>query len=257
MTSGLTVRPLAGRTALVTGGGRGVGAHIAELFAAAGARLALAGRSAESLRKVADHLPDGAETVVADLSAPGAARTLFDTAVARLGRIDILVNNAGAENFTSSHELTEAEADDLWRLNTRSPLLLAGLAAAHMAANGGGSIVNLSSVIGSERSIANQSLYATTKGGVDAMTRSLAAEWGPKGVRVNAVRPAVTRTDMAAAVFSDPAFTQAMTAQYALGRLGEPGDIAQAVLFFAGPASSFVTGQTLSVDGGWISALVH
>ncbi|MGC5311430.1 SDR family NAD(P)-dependent oxidoreductase [Micromonospora zamorensis] len=257
MNQGLPSHPLAGRTALITGGGRGIGASTATLLATAGARLALVGRSAESLHAVADTLPEGAEVIVADLAEAGAVERVLDTAVSRLGRLDILVNNAGAENFAASNELTEEEADALWRLNTRTPLLLGGRAAAHMAAHGGGSIINLSSVIGSERSIANQSLYAATKGGVDALTRALAAEWGPKGVRVNAVRPAMTRTDMSAIVFADPTLKKQMTTQYALGRLGEPEDLAQAVLFFATPASSYITGQTLSVDGGWSSTLVH
>ncbi|QYN23407.1 SDR family NAD(P)-dependent oxidoreductase [Amycolatopsis sp. DSM 110486] len=136
-------------------------------------------------------------------------------------------------------------------------MLLAGRAAAHMAEHGGGSIVNISSAIGSDRAIAGQTLYAVTKGAVDSLTRALAAEWGPKGVRVNAVRPAVTRSDMSAAVFANPELQAMLTAQYALSRLGEPEDIAEAILFFASPASSFVTGQVLSVDGGWGAALVH
>ncbi|MEV1154785.1 SDR family oxidoreductase [Micromonospora chokoriensis] len=257
MNEGLPIHPLAGRTALITGGGRGVGASVARLFATAGARLALTGRSEESLRKVADSLQDGAVIIPSDLSRDGETERLFDATLARLGQLDILVNNVGALNFTQSQKLTEAEADGLWRLNARSPLILAGRAAEHMASRGGGSIVNLSSVIGSERAIANQTLYGATKAAVDGMTLAMAAEWGPKGVRVNAVRPAVTNTDMSAPIFADPEWKNTLTAQYALGRLGEPEDIAQAVLFFASPASSFVTGQLLSVDGGWISTLVH
>ncbi|GII54321.1 gluconate 5-dehydrogenase [Planotetraspora thailandica] len=257
---GLPTHPLAGRTALVTGGGRGIGASVAALLARSGARLALVGRDEKSLAAVARTLSgDAGDTVTipADLSRPEAPAEVMDIAIRRLGRVDVLVNCAGAENFTPSHELTPQEADALWALNCRAPLLLGGRAAAHMAANGGGSIVNISSVVGSERSMPNQSLYAATKGGVDAVTRSLAAGWGPKGVRVNAVRPAVTRSDMSAAIFADSQWEKALSAQYALGRLGEPEDIAQAVLFFATDASSYVTGQTLSVDGGWISTLVH
>lgn len=260
VSEGLPARPLEGRTAVITGGGRGIGASVAALLARAGARVALVGRHEETLSAVAAGLPgqaDGAVVIPLDLTAPDSPRQVMETAVDRLGRVDILVNAAGAENFTASHELTAEEADELWALNLRTPLLLAGRAAAHMASNGGGSIVNISSDIGSERSISHQSLYSATKGGVDAITRALAAEWGGSNVRVNAVRPAVTRTDMSAAVFADAQLEKTLTAQYALGRLGEPDDIADAVLFFASPASSFVTGQTLSVDGGWISALVH
>jgi NAD(P)-dependent dehydrogenase (short-subunit alcohol dehydrogenase family) len=257
VNQGLSPFPLAGKTAVVTGGGRGVGATTASLLARAGARIALVGRSEESLRATAEELPGGTEVIVADLTDPDAPATVFQAAVERLGRIDVLVNNAAAENFTAADALTTREADDLWALNTRAPMLLAGLAAAHMAANGGGSIVNLGSVIGSERSIPNQVLYSVTKGGIDGLTRALAAEWGPRGVRVNSVRPAVTRSDMSAAIFDNPELEKALTAQYALGRMGEQDDIAEAVLFFAGPASSFVTGQALSVDGGWITTLVH
>ncbi|MFD8613111.1 SDR family NAD(P)-dependent oxidoreductase [Streptomyces sp. NPDC059631] len=250
---GLPARPLEGSVAVVTGGGRGIGAAVAALLARAGARLALVGRTEETLARTAGELPPGTATVVADLSRPEAPAEVMGTVLDRFGRVDVLVNNAGAENFTASHELTPAEADGLWALNARTPLLLGGLAAAHMAARGGGSIVNVSSDIGSVRSIPNQSLYAATKGAVDAVTRSLAAEWGDRGVRVNAVRPAVTDTDMSAAVFADPGLERALTAQYALGRMGRPQDIAEAVLFFASPASSFVTGQILSVDGGWLA----
>jgi NAD(P)-dependent dehydrogenase (short-subunit alcohol dehydrogenase family) len=257
VNSGLSPFPLAGKTAVVTGGGRGIGASIATLLSRAGAQVALVGRSEESLRATAADLPKETEVIVADLTDSGAPEAVFQAAVERLGRIDVLVNNAAAENFTAANELTAQEADDLWALNTRAPMLLAGLAAAHMAGNGGGSIINIGSVIGSERSIANQVLYSVTKGGIDGLTRALAAEWGPRGVRVNAVRPAVTRTDMSAAIFTNPDLEHALTTQYALGRMGEPEDIAEAVLFFATPASSFVTGQTLSVDGGWISTLVH
>jgi NAD(P)-dependent dehydrogenase (short-subunit alcohol dehydrogenase family) len=254
---GLPARPLAGKTAVVTGGGRGIGVSIATLLARAGARVALVGRGEDSLRAVAEKLPEDTEVIVADLSQPDAPAAVMDAAIRQLGRVDVLVNNAGAINFAASHELTPQEADELWALNGRALLLLGGKAAAHMASIGGGSIVNLSSVVGSERSMPNQSLYAATKGAVDAITRSLAAEWGSKGVRVNAVRPAMTRSDMSAVIFADPEIVKSLSAQYALGRLGEPEDIAQAVLFFATAASSFVTGQTLSVDGGWISTLVH
>lgn len=251
---GLPSRPLEGRTAVVTGGGRGIGASVAVLLARAGARLALVGRREESLLRTARELPGGAETIPVDLSMPEAPELVVETAIRRLGRVDVLVNNAAAENFTASHELTVAEADELWALNTRAPLLLGGRAAEHMASLGGGSIVNVSSDIGSLRGMPGQSLYAATKGGLDGVTRSLAAEWGPGGVRVNAVRPAVINTDMSAAVRADPELHTALSSQYPLGRLGEPEEVAQAVLFFASPASSYVTGQILSVDGGWLAA---
>src|SRR5262249_25287972 len=109
----------------------------------------------------------------------------------------------------------------------------------------------VTSAVGSDRSMAGVSLYATTKGAVDALTLALAAEWGASNVRVNAVRPAVARTDFSAAITTNPALEELLTKEYALGRFGEPEDLARAILSSAGPASSYVTGQLLGVDGGW------
>ncbi|MFE3168971.1 SDR family NAD(P)-dependent oxidoreductase [Streptomyces sp. NPDC059224] len=249
---GLPTRPLAGKTAVITGGGRGIGASTALLLARAGARLALVGRREESMKALADSLPGATVVIPADLSRPEAPEEVWEALIAQLGQVDVLVNNAGQlGSFTPAQDMTAEEADALWALNTRAPLLLGAKAAAHMASIGGGSIVNVTSAVGSDRSMANVSLYATTKGAVDALTLALAAEWGAANVRVNAVRPAVARTDFSRAVTENPALEEMLTKEYVLGRLGEPEDIAQAILFFASPASSYVTGQLLSVDGGW------
>ncbi|WP_330294154.1 SDR family oxidoreductase [Streptomyces griseorubiginosus] len=249
---GLPTHPLAGKTAVVTGGGRGIGASTALLLARAGARLALVGRREESMKALADSLPDTTVVIPADLSRPEAPEAVWEALIAQLGQVDVLVNNAGQlGSLTPAQDMTAEEADALWALNTRAPLLLGAKAAAHMASVGGGSIVNVTSAVGSDRSMANVSLYATTKGAVDALTLALAAEWGTANVRVNAVRPAVARTDFSRAVTENPALEEVLTKEYVLGRLGEPEDIAQAILFFASPASSYVTGQLLSVDGGW------
>jgi NAD(P)-dependent dehydrogenase (short-subunit alcohol dehydrogenase family) len=236
---------------VVTGGGRGIGAWTAALLSRAGAKLALVGRDVVSLNEVADGLPRGTVVVPADLSLPEAPDVVMEALVRQLGQVDVLVNNAGAGRQTFSQDLTVAEADSLWALNARAPLLLGAKAAAHMAETGGGSIVNVSSAVGSDRGMANVSLYATTKGAVDALTLALAAEWGPSGVRVNAVRPGVVRTDFSAGITGNPALTEMLSKEYVLKRFGNPEDVAQAILFFASPASSYITGQLLSVDGGW------
>jgi NAD(P)-dependent dehydrogenase (short-subunit alcohol dehydrogenase family) len=252
---GLPAHPLTGKTAVITGGGRGIGASTALLLACAGARIALVGRREESLKTVADSLPGTTVVIPADLSRPEAPEEVWEALIAQLGQVDVLVNNAGQlGSLTPVQDMTAEEADALWALNTRAPLLLGAKAAAHMASVGGGSIVNVTSAVGSDRSMANVSLYATTKGAVDALTLALAAEWGTANVRVNAVRPAVARTDFSRAITENPALEEMLTKEYVLGRLGEPEDIAQAILFFASPASSYVTGQLLSVDGGWGSA---
>ncbi|MEV4346288.1 SDR family oxidoreductase [Actinoplanes sp. NPDC049596] len=248
----LPSRPLAGRTAVITGGGRGIGHSTAVLLARAGARVALVGRRIESLRATADSLPADTVVVPADLSEPDAADRVTTALLQRLERVEVLVNNAGeAGSFTPTPDLPAAEADALWALNVRAPLLLGSKMAAHMAAAGGGSIVNVSSAVGSDRSMAGVTLYATTKGAVDALTLAMAAEWGSRNVRVNAVRPGLVHTDFSASITGNTALVQTLTKEYVLGRLSEPEDVAQAILFFAGPAGAYLTGQLLNVDGGW------
>jgi NAD(P)-dependent dehydrogenase (short-subunit alcohol dehydrogenase family) len=247
----LSAEPLTGRTAVVTGGGRGIGAGISALLARAGARVALVGRDEQTLKATADQLPHDPLVVPIDLTAPDAADAVLSAVLDAFGRLDVLVNNAGGANYTPSQQLTAAEVDTLLTLNVRTPLLLAAKAAATMASTGGGSIVNISSVIG-EHGLPGSSLYGASKSGVDGVTRALAAEWGPHGVRVNAIRPGVTRSDMSGIIFSDPQVVSKMAAaDYPLRRLGEPEDIANGVLFLASDASSFVTGQIIAIDGGW------
>jgi NAD(P)-dependent dehydrogenase (short-subunit alcohol dehydrogenase family) len=247
----LSPQPLTGKTAVITGGGRGIGAAISALLARAGARVALVGRDEQTLKAQADQLPHDPLVVPTDLSAPDAADTVLTAVLDAFGGLDVLVNNAGGANYTPSQQLTAAEVDALLTLNVRTPLLLGAKAAAAMASTGGGSIINISSVIG-EHGLPGSSLYGTTKTGVDGITRALAAEWGPQGVRVNAIRPGVTRSDMSGIIFDNPEIASTMAAaDYPLRRLGEPDDIAKGVLFLASDASSFVTGQILAIDGGW------
>lgn len=168
-----------------------------------------------------------------------------------LGRLDVLVNNAGLAHGGPSDELTPADLDAVLALNVRAPLLLAGAAAALMAANEeGGSIVSISSAL-ARLGIPQNAVYAASKGAVEGATRSLAAEWGPAGVRVNAVRPAVTRSDMAAPLIDHPGMVETYLRRVPLGSVGEAEDIAAAVQFLATAEAGYVTGQVLDVDGGW------
>ncbi|MDQ8045528.1 MAG: SDR family NAD(P)-dependent oxidoreductase [Solirubrobacteraceae bacterium] len=241
--------PLAGRTAVVTGAGRGLGAAIARRLAHAGARVVLVGRTASTLRAIADELDGDPLVVVADLAEADAAQRVFEAAVDGTGRLDVLVNNAG-RSHNARAPLTAEEIDDVVALNLRAPLQLATLAADHMARNGGGSIVTVSSSL-ALLGTAGSGLYAATKGGVEAATRSLAAQWGPNGVRVNAVRPAITRSDMSAAVLEDADVMADYLREVPLGEIGEPEDIAALVQFLATDESAYVTGQVLDADGGW------
>lgn len=240
---------LTGRTVLVTGGGRGLGAVISERMARAGARVALTGRDEATLSAWAGRLPGESMVVAADLSQPDAPAQVLEQVLERFGALDVLVNNAAVAPFGPSHELTAADVDAVLALNVRAPLLLASAAAAHMAGRGGGSIVNISSGLGDIGS-AGSSLYGTSKGAVDAMTRSLAAEWGPAGVRVNAVRVGLVRSDSTAFLVGNDELRGRYEQRVPLRRLGEAEDVAEAVAFLGSAAAAYVTGQSLNLDGG-------
>ncbi|MFE4628757.1 SDR family NAD(P)-dependent oxidoreductase [Streptomyces mirabilis] len=250
MSTPLSPTPLSGKTALVTGAGRGLGAAVAQLLSHAGAQVVLVGRTEATLKAAAASLPGETLVVPADLSSPDAPAQVLGQAIAVFGSVDILVNNAGVGHGAGSDELSSTDIDQVLALNLKATLLLAGAAAAHMAGNGGGSIISISSAL-SALGTPRASLYAASKGGVDAATRALAAEWGPHQVRVNAIRPAVTRSDMARSLIENEAMVTTYLKRVPMGRVGEAEDVARAALFFASPDSSYITGQILDVDGGW------
>lgn len=241
---------LTGRTALITGASRGIGAAVAQRLSAAGAHVVLAARDAAALEGLAGDLPGEATVVAADLSRPDMPLELLDAATEVSDRLDVLVNNAGISGNVPSDQLTPAMLDELLAVNVRSVLLLAGHGAARMAAAGGGSIVNVSSTVAAS-GVPWASAYSATKGALDAMTRSLAAEWGAQGVRVNAVRPGITRTDMTGQLLTLPGFSDFYDTQTPIGRIGEPEEVAALVAFLASDLSAYITGQAITIDGGW------
>jgi NAD(P)-dependent dehydrogenase (short-subunit alcohol dehydrogenase family) len=246
---------LEGRKVLVTGASRGIGAACAAALGAAGARVAVAARDAERLKVVADQIGPTAVGLPTDLSRRGAAATLVTEATEALGGLDVLVNNAGVTLLKPTSECTEDDLEPLYALNQRAALLLAGHAAALMASSGGGSIINMSSAA-SRTGVARQASYAATKGAVDAMTRSLAAEWGPHGVRVNAVNPGIIATDMWEQGLAVPAIAEHVIGLIPLRRVGAADDVADVVVFLASDAARYVTAQTIGVDGGAIDTIV-
>ena len=240
---------LDGRTALVTGASRGIGAAIARALDAAGARVALAARSRDGLEAVAGGLANDPVVLMTDLVDAGAPTTLAAGAVAALGRVDILVNNAAIAHRAPTAGLTAEVVDAQYAVNVRAPLLLIAALLPDVR-----SIVNLSSVsavVGTP----NRAAYAATKGAIDAATRSLAMELGPAGIRVNSVAPGAVVTDLWASNRAVPGVIEQVEAQTALRRWATPEDIADVVVFLASDAARFVTGETLCADGGMARTL--
>ncbi|MFI9762390.1 SDR family NAD(P)-dependent oxidoreductase [Streptomyces sp. NPDC051963] len=219
-----------------------------------GARVVLVGRSKETLEEVASELENDSVVVVSDIGDPTAPQAILDRAKAAVGHIDVLVNNAGGgEAAGPANTLKPEDADVLWALNLRAPILLGGLVAADMAASGGGSIVSISSGL-SQQGMPGVSLYSAAKGGLEAATRSLATEWGAAAVRFNVVSPGVTRTRLGSWISSNDAALHKYLEKVPLNRIGEPEDVAAAVLFLSSPQSACITGQVIPVDGGWITS---
>jgi NAD(P)-dependent dehydrogenase (short-subunit alcohol dehydrogenase family) len=237
----------AGKVVLVTGGGTGIGRAIAEAFLAQGAKVAVSGRRREPLERVGARgqtvLP-----VVADVTKAADRNRLVETTVKELGRLDVLINNAGTFLAKPLAETTDEEIANVFSVNTLSVFSLTREALPKLIATKG-NVVNVSSVVGSAV-FQGTAAYSASKAALDHFTRLLAAEIGGQGVRVNAISPGVTETDMSAPLLADTEQKKAMAAQTPLGRIGTPEDIAKAVLFLAGNEAGWVTGQVVQASGG-------
>ena len=231
---------LSGKVALVTGGTRGIGAGIVRAFLAEGAQVAYSGTKIDPKSKAAGF--------ASELGDPRAPEKLVQSVVDRFGGIDILVNNAGVGSRASEWELTPEEWDRVHAINLRAVFFLAREAAKSMRERGGGSILNVASIAGQNGGIAGSPAYASSKGAVITLTRSLARRFAPHRIRVNCLSPADIETDMTAGWPQD--LRDRLIAITPLGRFGTIDEVTGAALFFASDESTYVTGQTLSINGG-------
>ncbi|MBX7547953.1 SDR family NAD(P)-dependent oxidoreductase [Streptomyces sp. NPDC004232] len=241
---------LAGRVALVTGATSGIGAATAELLAERGAHVLVAGRDAARGEAVVSGIRERggkADFVAAELADAESARRLARKATdLGGGRVDILVNNAGIFPFGPTAQTSPADVDAVYDVNVKVPFHLVARIAPAMAERGSGAIVNVSTMV-AEYGVAGVALYGSSKAALNLLTKAWAAEFGPHGVRVNAVAPGPTRTGGTAAMGED---LDALAAQAPAGRPAEAREIAEAIAYLAGDAASFVQGAVLPVDGG-------
>lgn len=247
-------KKLDGKVAVVTGASKGIGASIAKQLAAEGASVVVNYSSSRG----------GADSVVGEITASGGKAVAVQADVAKkadidrlftetkkaFGKVDVLVNNAGIYEFSPLEGVTEEHFHKQFNLNVLGLLLTTQEAVKHFSPSGG-SVVNISSVVAT-KGVANAAVYSGTKGAVDAITRSLAGELGPRKIRVNAINPGMVETEgVHAAGFAESDFRKQIEANTPLGRIGQPLDIAGAAVFLASSDSSWISGETLHISGGY------
>lgn len=243
-----------GRVALVTGGTKGLGRAIAGALAEAGADVAVSARDGEAASRVAVEIANatGRRTlgIPADVSIGAQVETMVARTLETLGGVDILVNNAGINIRGPIEDLDEAAWDAVIDTNLKGPWLCCRAVARHMKARKWGRVINVSSMLG-EISMPGRTPYASSKGGLTLMTKTLALEWARDGINVNALCPGPFATEINTPLLNDPAARAQMEANVPLARWGDPMELGPAAVFLASEASSFMTGATLFIDGGY------
>jgi gluconate 5-dehydrogenase len=240
---------MTGKVCIVTGGGRGIGRGMAEGLYRHGATVVLSGRNGDVLNEAASAMGERAVGIPCDVSQEDQVIALRDTVMAKFGKIDVLVNNAGVDPiFKIAEKTTLAEWKTIIDINLTGTFLCCKYLGGAMS--DGGSVINISSVAG-HGGLPRSVPYCASKGGVEMMTKAMAIDWAPRGVRVNTLAPGWVDTDLTHSLLTHEAHGKRMLERTPLGRFATPRDMAGGVVFLASDASAFMTGQSLVIDGGW------
>jgi meso-butanediol dehydrogenase/(S,S)-butanediol dehydrogenase/diacetyl reductase len=245
---------LKGKIGIITGAGSGIGRACAIAMAREGARVALIGRRKDRIEQVAHEIGEFALAIQADVSKTSEINRLLDETVKRFGGLNFLLNNAGVLHVGTSEQITEEQWDETFNVNVRGLWLLSRAALPYMRKAGGGSIINIASVLGLV-SARNRAAYAPSKGAVIQLTKSMAVDHGNEKIRVNAICPAFVESELTERLIGQAADAEAFRrdriAAHPIGRVGRPEDIAGLAVYLASDESSWVTGAAMSVDGGY------
>lgn len=252
----MAVSRLKNKIALITGAGTGIGRAIALAFAREGAQLALVGRRQEPLESVAKEAGGSPLVLAADVSKQGDIDRILGHTKTRLGVLNVLVNNAGILHIGTAEQITEEQWDETFSINVRGLWMLSRSVLPHLRKSGGGSIINVASVLGINGA-RNRAAYASSKGATILLTKCMAIDHGHEKIRVNAICPSFVETDLTAEVMRravDPeAVRRERISVHPVGRLGQPEDIAGMAVYLASDESAWVTGAALAVDGGYLA----
>lgn len=238
------------KTAIITGGGTGIGLATAHAFYQEGAKIILFGRRKEKLEKAVEKLGGSAIIVQGDMTNNNDLDQLINETLHNFKKIDILVNNAGLFNGSPLHEISDSQWDEIMDINIRSVFQLTRRVLPVMLSQKYGSIIHISSILGLI-AVPQVAAYNVSKGALNQFSRSIAVEYGSSGIRSNSICPGLIATDMTADLMQDADLMKEWSKEYPIGRFGKPEDVANACLYLASDESSFVTGITLPVDGGF------
>jgi NAD(P)-dependent dehydrogenase (short-subunit alcohol dehydrogenase family) len=241
---------LSGKVAIITGGGSGIGKAIAVAFVREGAKVMIAGRDSKKLEAASAEIGGDCASVSADVSSASDVEKLVSAAIDKFKRISILVNNAAVLLPGTAESLSEEDFDQTFNINVRGLWLMSRAVLPHMRAAGGGSIVNIASVL-SLLGARNRVAYAASKGAVMAMTKAMALDHATENIRVNCIAPGIVATEMVEKFNTDEAARRQREAMHPMGRFGQPADIASASVFLTSDESGWTTGSVLTIDGGY------